>query len=62
MAMFLKGRGRVVMTTGEWCGSGAKSAAAVVFRELPDGSRAVEIKETPAIFCENCENPPMRKL
>ncbi|XJZ25850.1 YokU family protein [Bacillota bacterium Lsc_1132] len=39
----------------EWCSSPtiAMTADSVLW-ELPDGTRAVEIKETPTISCANC--------
>jgi uncharacterized YokU family protein len=40
----------------EWCSSeGVKNATDRVFWELPDGSRAIQIDETPAIHCPDCE-------
>lgn len=44
------------MTTQcEWCESqNIKMTKNTVYWELPDGSRAIEITETPACSCENC--------
>jgi uncharacterized YokU family protein len=39
----------------EWCGNEAKNGESNVYWELPDGSRAIEITETPAIYCSECE-------
>lgn len=39
----------------EWCGKGAQNGENNVFWELPDGTRAIEITDTPAIFCLECE-------
>lgn len=38
----------------EWCGGNASSGENIVYWELPDGSRAVEITETPAVICTAC--------
>ncbi|TWI59056.1 YokU family protein [Halalkalibacter nanhaiisediminis] len=39
----------------EWCGEqGAKEVSSTVYWELPDGSRAIEIKETPGVKCDLC--------
>lgn len=38
-----------------WCEIGKlSSVAGTVYWELPDGTRAVEITETPSSYCENC--------
>lgn len=40
----------------EWCSSKkVKSITDRVYWELPDGSRAIQIDETPAIHCLDCE-------
>lgn len=39
----------------EWCGQEAKNGENIVYWELPDGTRAIEITETPAIICTSCE-------
>lgn len=40
----------------EWCEvNGAKNVYSTVYWELPDGTRAIEIKDTPGIKCYNCE-------
>jgi YgiT-type zinc finger domain-containing protein len=33
--------------TCEWCGAEATIGSGTVYWELPDGTRAIEIKETP---------------
>lgn len=38
----------------EWCGEKAENGEDTVYWELPDGSRAIEITETPAITCTAC--------
>ncbi|WP_160721149.1 YokU family protein [Bacillus sp. USDA818B3_A] len=39
----------------EWCSSSnVKEVTNSVFWELPDGSRAIEINETPALNCGDC--------
>lgn len=39
----------------EWCNSpNVEQAADSVFWELPDGSRAIEISETPTHHCHDC--------
>lgn len=45
------------MTTQcEWCEShNIEQGIRSVFWELPDGSRAIEISETPTIICRNCQ-------
>ena len=38
-----------------WCEVGELSSVTdTVFWELPDGTRAVEITETPSFYCDNC--------
>ena len=38
-----------------WCEVGTlQSVTDTVYWELPDGSRAVEIDETPSFYCDNC--------
>ncbi len=39
----------------EWCEGKASIGESSVYWELPDGSRAIEITETPAIICIECE-------
>lgn len=44
------------MQNCEWCSSeNVKGITDRVFWELPDGSRAIQIDETPAIHCLDCE-------
>jgi uncharacterized YokU family protein len=39
----------------EWCSSeNIMKAAVSVFWELPNGTRAIEIRETPCISCKEC--------
>jgi uncharacterized YokU family protein len=39
----------------EWCSNQKASACqATVYWELPDGTRAIEIKDTPAFACSSC--------
>ncbi len=39
----------------EWCSSSkVKSISDSVFWELPDGTRAIEISETPTLSCPDC--------
>jgi uncharacterized YokU family protein len=39
----------------QWCESyEAKETDATVYWELPDGTKAIEIKETPSITCSEC--------
>ncbi|MFE3973329.1 MULTISPECIES: YokU family protein [unclassified Peribacillus] len=43
------------METCPWCEKGKlASVKGTVYWELPDGSRAVEIDETPSFHCDNC--------
>lgn len=40
----------------EWCSSvNVKAVADKVYWELPDGSMAIQIDQTPAIHCLDCE-------
>lgn len=40
----------------QWCEQdGAIETNTTVFWELPDGTQSLEIKETPAIHCGNCQ-------
>jgi uncharacterized YokU family protein len=39
----------------EWCGQEAEKGENTVYWELPDGTRAIQITETPAIVCEECK-------
>jgi uncharacterized YokU family protein len=40
----------------EWCDStNTLEISGSVFWELPDGTRAIEIQETPTRFCPDCE-------
>lgn len=44
------------MKTCPWCEVGElKNALDTVFWELPDGTRAVEITDTPSFHCQNCQ-------
>jgi uncharacterized YokU family protein len=39
-----------------WCTAGELSATTdTVYWELPDGTRAVEINETPSYYCNHCQ-------
>ncbi len=39
----------------EWCGNQKASACqSAVYWELPDGTRAIEITDTPAFACSSC--------
>ncbi|MBA4537755.1 YokU family protein [Bacillus aquiflavi] len=39
----------------EWCQSmNIQYSSKEVYWELPDGSRAIEIEETPTVFCQDC--------
>ncbi len=39
----------------EWCeAEGAKEKACTVYWELPDGTRAIEITNTPGVYCSLC--------
>jgi uncharacterized YokU family protein len=38
----------------EWCESQAKNGKNTVYWELPDGTRAIQIIETPAVVCDEC--------
>jgi uncharacterized YokU family protein len=38
-----------------WCEVGEReSVADSVYWELPDGTRAIEISDTPSFYCDNC--------
>jgi uncharacterized YokU family protein len=40
----------------EWCNSAnVERITDSVFWELPDGTRAIEITETPTLFCPDCD-------
>lgn len=39
----------------EWCGGKATKGEDMVYWELPDGSRAIEITATPAVICKECD-------
>ena len=39
----------------EWCGGNASKGENSVYWELPDGSRVVEITETPTVICTACD-------
>ena len=40
----------------EWCSSmNVKAVTDKVYWELPDGSRAIQIDQTPAVHCLECE-------
>lgn len=39
----------------EWCGGKAETGVNTVYWELPDGSRAIEITNTPAVTCKGCQ-------
>jgi uncharacterized YokU family protein len=39
----------------EWCGQEARNGENTVYWELPDGTRAIQITETPAVTCKVCE-------
>ncbi len=38
----------------EWCEGKASKGEDSVYWELPDGSRAIEIMQTPTIICTDC--------
>jgi uncharacterized YokU family protein len=43
------------METCPWCEVGELSSVTdTVYWELPDGTRAIEIAETPSFYCDNC--------
>jgi uncharacterized YokU family protein len=40
----------------DWCDSpNIRDAKQSVYWELPDGTRAIEITETPAVICKDCD-------
>lgn len=39
----------------EWCGQEAQKVENTVYWELPDGTRAIQITDTPAVACEECK-------
>jgi uncharacterized YokU family protein len=39
----------------EWCGGKASKGEGIVYWELPDGSRAIEITGTPVVICKECD-------
>jgi uncharacterized YokU family protein len=39
----------------EWCGGKATKGEGIVYWELPDGSRAIEITATPTVICKECD-------
>ncbi len=39
----------------DWCGNEAKKSENTVYWELPDGTRAIQISETPAVCCTECK-------
>lgn len=40
----------------EWCQKpAAKQVVSTVYWELPDGTRAIEIRDTPGLKCYSCE-------
>lgn len=47
-------RGMKMELVCEWCGSAANNGENTVYWELPDGTRAIQIVETPAVFCDEC--------
>ncbi|MFZ3588751.1 YokU family protein [Bacillus sp. DJP31] len=38
----------------QWCEGDASNGEGSVYWELPDGSRAIEIMQTPTIICTDC--------
>jgi uncharacterized YokU family protein len=49
-----RNRGMNMGLVCEWCGSAAKNGENIVYWELPDGTRAIQIIETPAVVCDDC--------
>ena len=47
-------RGAEMKIVCEWCDGNAKEAKDDVYWELPDGTRAIEISDTPAVSCGDC--------
>ena len=39
----------------EWCGNEGRNGENSVYWELPDGTRAIQITETPAVVCDTCK-------
>jgi uncharacterized YokU family protein len=39
----------------EWCGGKATKGEGIVYWELSDGSRAIEITATPTVICKECD-------
>ena len=39
----------------EWCGNEGETGENSVYWELPDGTRAIQITETPAVVCDTCQ-------
>ncbi|WP_428908415.1 YokU family protein [Niallia sp. Krafla_26] len=40
----------------QWCESEKTSiGSSTVYWELPDGTRAIEIRETPTVLCQDCQ-------
>jgi uncharacterized YokU family protein len=39
----------------DWCGGNADIGLTTVYWELPDGTRAIEINDTPAVICDECK-------
>lgn len=50
-----KNRGAVMSHSCEWCDStNINEITDSVYWELPDGTRAIEITDTPAVSCREC--------
>lgn len=39
----------------DWCGLDAEKGENTVYWELPDGTRAIQITEAPAVVCKECK-------
>ncbi|MFP7300530.1 YokU family protein [Neobacillus niacini] len=39
----------------EWCKGAAENGKNTVYWELPDGTRAIQITDTPAVVCNECQ-------
>lgn len=39
----------------DWCEGNADIGSSTVYWELPDGTRAIEIIDTPAVICGECK-------